>query len=71
MKKLNILIVTEVFFPDTVGGSGRVVYEVSKYLARRGHNVYLLTPRLNNKLSREEFLEGFWIYRYSGVSFLR
>lgn len=61
---MNILMVTDVFFPDTIGGSGRVVYEVSKHLTRRGHNVYLLTPRLKNK-SEKEFLEGFWIYRYS------
>jgi glycosyltransferase involved in cell wall biosynthesis len=58
-------VVTEVFFPDTIGGSGKVVYEVSKRLAGRGHKVYVLAPRLKSKLPQEEFLEGFRVYRYS------
>jgi len=32
MKKINILMVTEAFLSDTIGGSGRVVYEVKSFL---------------------------------------
>ena len=65
---MNILMVTDIFFPDVMGGSGRMVNEISKRLVRRGHNVHVLTRRANRNLSVEENLEGVIIHRYN-VSF--
>ncbi len=62
---MNILMVTDVFFPDVIGGSGRVVNEISKRLVREGHNVYILTPRLNRNLPLQANIEGIRINRYN------
>ena len=61
---MNILMVADVFYPDTIGGSGRVVYEVSKRLANRGYQVYVLVPRLRRELLPKETREGIRIRRY-------
>ncbi len=63
-KKLNILMVTDIYFQDMVGGSGRVVSETSKILAKRGHNIYVLTRRYNN-LPIKETTDGIVVHRYN------
>ena len=62
---MNILLVTDIFFPDVIGGSGRVVNEIGKGLVRQGHNVYVLTPRTNMNLPQQANIEGIRIYRYN------
>lgn len=63
--KLNVLVVTSFFFPDTYGGSNRVVYEISKRLAAKGHNVYVITRRINSSFSKHENVNGIYVYRYN------
>jgi glycosyltransferase involved in cell wall biosynthesis len=41
-------MVTDDFFPDVMGGAGRVVNEISKRLAKRGHSVYVLSRRIKH-----------------------
>lgn len=62
---MNILMVTDTYFPDVMGGSGRVVNEISKRLVRRGHNVHVLTRRANRNLPIEANMEGIRIHRYN------
>lgn len=40
---MKILILTDVFFPDTVGGAGRVAYHLSSELSLRDHEIHVIT----------------------------
>jgi len=48
---MKILMLADVFFPDTVGGAGRVAYHLSHELSKKGHQVHVLTRKTNNKLN--------------------
>lgn len=64
VKKLNILMVTEAFYPDGIGGAHTYVYNLSKSLIKQGHNVYVITIKAReNSLAKEE-IEGIHILRY-------
>lgn len=62
---MKILMLADVFFPDTVGGAGRVVYHLGLELCRKGHEVHILTrntggilphyQQLNSNLSVHRF----------------
>lgn len=50
-RKLKILVTHELFMPDFAGGGEKIVYEYTKRLAERGHDVTVLTtgnPRIKN-----------------------
>lgn len=64
IRKLRIVTVTESFFPSE-GGSKTVVLEISKRLAKRGHEVYALTGRHLPDWASQEDLEGIHVARYS------
>ncbi len=64
MKKLNILLIVEVFFPDNIGGAGRVAYEQSRRLVERGHSVCVIARTFNENLPKEEIIEGINVFRY-------
>ncbi len=64
MKRQRILMVTESFFPSE-GGSKTVILEISKRLAKRGHEVYVLTGRHLPDWASQEDLEGIHVARYS------
>ena len=62
---MNILFLTDVFYPDTVGGAGRVAYNLSLELCKKGHNVHVITRNPGNKLPvSEEFNQGFNVHRF-------
>jgi glycosyltransferase involved in cell wall biosynthesis len=42
---MKLLITTGQWFPDFVGGSGRVATETARRLAQRGHHVTVIAPR--------------------------
>ena len=42
-RKLKILVTHELFMPDFAGGGEKIVYEYTKRLAERGHDVTVLT----------------------------
>jgi glycosyltransferase involved in cell wall biosynthesis len=62
---LNILMVTADFFPDTFGGVDRCVFELSKGLAARGHNVTVVARRVRRELPAHEEMSGFNVFRFS------
>ena len=68
MQKLNILIVTADFFPDTFGGVDRCVYELSHGLARRGHGVTVVARRVRPELPISEEMAGFRVRRFPMLS---
>ncbi len=57
-------MVTGDFYPDAYGGVHRVVYEVSKRLAGRGHAVRVITRQVSPELPRREQLEGMDVWRF-------
>ncbi len=64
IKKPKILMVTESFSPSE-GGMNTVVLEISKRLAKRKYEVFVLTPRHSPDWASQEDLEGIHVVRYS------
>lgn len=62
--RLTLLNVAELFYPDTSGGSGRVIHDVSSALARRGHEVHVLVKRAREDLPDQEIIDGIWVHRF-------
>jgi glycosyltransferase involved in cell wall biosynthesis len=61
---MRILTVSQLFYPDTVGGSERVLYEQSRGLVERGHQVTVLVQRARRELADEEIIDGIRVLRY-------
>jgi glycosyltransferase involved in cell wall biosynthesis len=62
---MKILMLADVFFPDTVGGAGRVAYHLSRQLSRRGHKVHVLTRSPEGKLPSREHMEDYlFLHRF-------
>ena len=71
---MKILVVAGWMYPDEEGGSFRVVYETARRLADRGHQVHVLTQRLDASHPERQELAGMTVHRYptaakSGVRF--
>jgi NAD(P)-dependent dehydrogenase (short-subunit alcohol dehydrogenase family) len=49
---------------EVIGGAERVLYEQATGLARRGHNVHVLTRRLPDHKSNQEIIQGVREWRY-------
>jgi len=63
MRKLSILMLTPSFLP-LMGGMEVKIYEVSKGLVRRGHQVTLLTIQRDPKTKKHELIQGIDVYRF-------
>jgi glycosyltransferase involved in cell wall biosynthesis len=63
-KPLSILVLTDIFFPDTPGGANRMVYYVSRGLAEDGHQVRVLTSRPRADTPLREFIGRLDVRRY-------
>lgn len=50
-------MIVDVFFPDTVGGAGRVAYHLSRELCKRGHQISVLARNPGGALPFSEQLE--------------
>lgn len=61
---MHILTVSQLLYPDTVGGSERVLYEQARGLVRRGHEVTVLVQRARPELADEEAIDGMRVLRY-------
>lgn len=62
---MNILMVTDSCLPDDTGGGERVINEVGKGLVKKGHNIYVLSPKINKNLPSRANVDGVRIYRYN------
>lgn len=65
---MNILIVTESFYPDDVGGVHSCVYNLAKGLVKKGHGVWLMTLKLKSNAPSNENIEGINIFRYNSAT---
>ncbi|MBN1850288.1 MAG: glycosyltransferase family 4 protein [Deltaproteobacteria bacterium] len=62
---MNILILTDVLFPDTIGGAGRVAYHLSLGLSQKGHDVHIITRNAGGKSrSDEQLAPKMYIHRF-------
>ncbi|MEK8024114.1 MAG: glycosyltransferase family 4 protein [Candidatus Hydrogenedentota bacterium] len=61
---MRILMLTEVFHPDTIGGAGRVAAELARELAADGHELRIITRITKKAGAVEESRHGFRLYRY-------
>lgn len=62
MKKLCICMISNLF-PPAVSGSSTHVSMLSNELAQRGHNVVIITSKLDQNSKKQEFLNNQSIYR--------
>jgi glycosyltransferase involved in cell wall biosynthesis len=61
---MRILIITEIFHPDTIGGAGRVAAELARSLAASGHAVRVVTRMTALAPQATEDRDGFRLFRY-------
>ena len=62
---MKILMLTDVLYPDTVGGAGRVVYHVSDELSKRDHEVHIVTRNPADRLPHVERLKpNLFVHRF-------
>lgn len=64
VSKLRILMVTDYYLPQ-MGGGTRYVHEVSKRLAKRSHEVHILTPKWENQCKDKEIINGIKVFRHN------
>jgi glycosyltransferase involved in cell wall biosynthesis len=62
---MKILILTDVFFPDTVGGAGRVAYHLSSELSLREHEIHVMTRNTEGGLpDHQEIHHNLSVHRF-------
>ncbi len=62
---MRVLFATERFIPEPLGGSERSALSISRFLAKRGHEVTVLTRRFSDAVPAEEHVDGLHILRYT------
>jgi len=60
----NLLFVADVSISKIIGGAERVLYEQTTRLARRGHNVFIMTRKSQNQYKDCEVIQGVNEYKY-------
>ncbi len=64
---MNILIATEAFYPDDVGGAHIYVKHYADGLVKKGHKVWVITIRLNENLPDSQIIDGINVCRYDSA----
>ena len=64
-KNLNLLFVADVSISKVIGGAERFLFEQTMRLARRGHNVFIITRKLPNHDKDHEVIHGVNEWRYA------
>jgi len=57
-------MVSDGYFPEKVGGSYRYLAGLSRELVRRGHNIHVIVPKIEDGLSDTETINSVTIHRY-------
>ena len=62
---MKLLVTADVFFPDTVGGAGRVAYQLSHTLAERQHEIHVLSRNIGGHSPCYQRLEpNLFVHRF-------
>ncbi len=56
---MKILFLADVFYPDTIGGAGRVAYHLGLELSRKGHEVHIVARNTDGKLIENQQLNPY------------
>ncbi|MFX3617530.1 MAG: glycosyltransferase family 4 protein [Sporolactobacillus sp.] len=64
MKTKRILMIGDSVYPDSMGGSHRHIYELAINLIKNGHEVFIITPKINESQLCYEEIDQIKIYRY-------
>jgi len=62
LNKMQIVILVSLFPPKWLAGTEIATYNIAKYLARKGHEVHVITS-WDEGLPNESFEEGFYVHR--------
>jgi glycosyltransferase involved in cell wall biosynthesis len=66
---MKMMLLADVFFPDTIGGAGRVVYHLALELSRKGHDIHIVTRNDNGKWpSHQEIAPNLFVHRFFSPS---
>jgi glycosyltransferase involved in cell wall biosynthesis len=65
---MNILVLSDGFWPDQTGGISKSLLPEVKGLVARGHTVVVVTRRLKKALPLHDLREGYELYRYPSPS---
>jgi len=65
---MNILVISDAFFPNQTGGITKSVFSEVKGLASRNHRVVVLTRRMKSGLPFHESFNDYELYRYPSPS---
>jgi glycosyltransferase involved in cell wall biosynthesis len=66
---MKILMLADVFFPDTIGGAGRVVYHLALELGKRGHEIHIATRNDDGKWPSYQVLApNLFVHRFFSLS---
>jgi len=66
---MKILMLADVFFPDTIGGAGRMAYHLSFGLSKKGHEVHVITRNIDKRLPfYQTFNTNMIVHRFSTSS---
>ncbi len=63
MKNKEVLIITNLIYPDSTDGS-RYTYDLAKIFSENGYNVTLITSRFKKELKKEEIIDKIAVHRY-------
>jgi len=63
MKK--ILIISNLFYPDSTAGSAKLLFYYAQELIKKGHQVSVLATKHDQKLADSEVIDGIKVVRYS------
>lgn len=61
---MKILLIADVSIAKVIGGAERVLFEQSTRLARRGHDVHILTRRMQRHEKNRQIIQGIKEWRY-------
>lgn len=62
-------MLADVFFPDTVGGAGRVAYHLALELGKKGHEIHVITRNDDAKWPPyQELSTNFYVHRFFSPS---
>jgi glycosyltransferase involved in cell wall biosynthesis len=62
---MKILVLADVLFPDTIGGAGRVAYNLSLELAQKGHDVHIITRNINGQFPGYQVIDtNLYVHRF-------
>lgn len=67
-KKLRILIMANMIYPDFLGGAAKVAFEQAKFLKEMGHEVTVVTLKKHRYYESQESIDGVIYYRYDNVA---